>query len=282
MKKALIISAVAAVLACACTSDKPAEVYIPKNTVEFAGNIFSAFSLGADVKLYSVQNPDNSSEWSIQAVVPVRKEANGLLDNLTIDLVPLDDRGVRVRDGLVLHGEDLANLIPVFNAGVNVERTIVFSAADHERKYMSGSEAARLLENTKGVRMDFNIPVTSFNDPNAAALTPAPAAPTQATMLTPQGAPAPAAPAAAPAAPKKPKEYPMTLDGLCRKHGVYGLLSRYETAIRNDNGKAAKNIEDQLWAIEKMIKNDGSIPKALREQFVDYIEDKEDEIEDRY
>lgn len=282
MKKALIISAVAAVLACACTSDKPAEVYIPKNTVEFAGNIFSAFSLGADVKLYSVQNPDNSSEWSIQAVVPVRKEANGLLDNLTIDLVPLDDRGVRVRDGLVLHGEDLANLIPVFNAGVNVERTIVFSAADHERKYMSGSEAARLLENTKGVRMDFNIPVTSFNDPNAAALTPAPAATQQATMLTPQGTPAPAAPAAAPAAPKKPKEYPMTLDGLCRKHGVYGLLSRYEIAIRNDNGKAAKNIEDQLWAIEKMIKNDGSIPKALREQFVDYIEDKEDEIEDRY
>jgi hypothetical protein len=182
----------------------------------------------------------------------------------------------------VLHGEDLANLIPVFNAGVNVERTIVFSAADHERKYMSGSEAARLLENTKVVRMDFNIPVTSFNDPNAAALTPAPAATQQATMLTPQGAPAPAAPAAAPAAPKKPKEYPMTLDGLCRKHGVYGLLSRYETAIRNDNGKAAKNIEDQLWAIEKMIKNDGSIPKALREQFVDYIEDKEDEIEDRY
>ena len=31
-----------------------------------------------------------------------------------------------------------------------------------------------------------------------------------------------------------------------------------------------------------MIKNDGSIPKYLREQFVDYIEDKEDEIEDRY
>ena len=282
MKKTLIISAVAAVLACACTSDKPAEVYIPKNTVEFAGNIFSAFSLGADVKLYSVQNPDNSSEWSIQAVVPVRKEVNGLLDNLTIDLVPLDDRGVRVRDGLVLHGEDLPNLIPVFNAGVNVERTIVFSAADHDRKYMSGSEAARLLESTKGVRMDFNIPVTSFNDPNAAALAPAATAPTQATMLTPQGTPAPAAPAAAPAAPKKPKEYPMTLDGLCRKHGVYGLLSRYETAIRNDNGKAAKNIEDQLWAIEKMIKNDGSIPKYLREQFVDYIEDKEDEIEDRY
>lgn len=280
MKKALILSAVAALLFCACSSDKPSEIYIPKNTVEFAGNIFTAFSLGADVKLYTVQNPDNDSEWTIQAVVPVRKEAEGLLNDLTIDLVPLDDRGVRVRDGLVLHGEDLPNLIPVFNAGVNVERAIVFSIADHERKYLSGSEATRLLESTKGVRMDFNIPATAFNEGGIAA--PAAAATTQAALLTPQGVTAPAAPAAAPAAPSKPKEYPMTLDGLCRKHGVYGLLSQYDRHLRNDNGKAAKRVEDQLWAIEKRIKNDKSIPEWLRDQFVEYIEDKEDEIEDRY
>ena len=54
MKKSLILSAVAAVLFCACSSDKPAECYIPKNTVEFAGNAFSSFSLGADVRLHTV------------------------------------------------------------------------------------------------------------------------------------------------------------------------------------------------------------------------------------
>ena len=113
MNKKYFLYIVAAVLACACSSDKPEECYIPKNTVEFAGNAFSSFSLGGDVKLHSVQNPENTSEWTIQAVVPVRKEVATPIEDLTINLVMLDDRGVRVRDGLVLQGEDLANLLPV-------------------------------------------------------------------------------------------------------------------------------------------------------------------------
>lgn len=276
MKKSLLIAAVAAVLTCACTSEKPAEIYIPKNTVEFAGNAFSSFSLGADVKFYTVQNPDNSSEWTVQAVVPVRKEIAGTLDNLLIDLVPLDDRGVRVRDGLTLEGEDLPDLIPVFNAGVNVERTIVFSIPDEEKKYLSASEAARLVENTKGVRMNFNIPVPDIADQaaEAAAAIAATVASTVASTV------APAAPKAPKAAPKE--EYPMTLDGLCRKHGIYGYLSQYENYLRNRDRKNAKRVEDRLWEIEKRIKKDESIPKSLRDRFVRYIEDKEDEIEDRY
>jgi len=262
MKKYLLIAAVA-LLACACTSEKPTECYIPKNTVEFAGNVFTAFSLGADVRLYSVQNPENSAEWTVQAVVPVRKEVNTPLTNLSISLVPLDDRGVRVRDGYVLDGEDLPNLEPVYNAGVNVERSIVFSCADKDKKYMSASDAAQLVENTKGVRMDFNIVVPEV--PVVVVETPTPAP----------------APAAAPAA-NTPKEYPMTLDGLCRKYGVYGLLNQYERLLRNGNKKGAKNVEDQLWAIEKRVKSNKSIPESLRDRFVDYIEDKEDEIEDRY
>lgn len=261
MKKSLILSAVAAVLLCACSSDKPAECYIPKNTVEFAGNSFTSFSLGADVRLYTVQNPQNSAEWTLQAVVPVRKEVSAPLSDLSINLVPLDDRSVRVRDGLLLEGEDLPNLIPVYNAGEGVERTIVFSIADPDKKYMSASEANQLLESTKGVRMDFNVEES--------------VAPVVATP-----APQPAEPQAA--APAAPKEYPMTLDGQLRKYGVYGLLAQYDRYLRNDNEKAAKNIEDQLWSIEKRFKADKSIPSWLRDQFVEYIEDKEDEIEDRY
>ena len=74
----------------------------------------------------------------------------------------------------------------------------------------------------------------------------------------------------------------MTLDGLCRKYGVYGLLARYENALKNKDKKGAKRIEDQLWSIEKKVKADRSIPESLRNRFKDYIEDKEDEIEDRY
>lgn len=262
MKKFFYIFALAALMLSACSSEKPAESYIPKNTVEFAGNSFSAFSLGGDVKLYTLQNPENSSQWTLQAVVPVRKEMNSPIADLAIGLVPLDDKGVRVRDGLVLEAEDLQNLIPVYNASDNVERVIVFSIAEEDKKYMSASEAARLLENAKGVRMDFNT-----------------AAP---VVQTPTPQPVETVKPAATQTSSKPKGYPMTVDGLCRKHGVYGLLSKYETELRNGNPRAAKNIEDQLWAIEKRVKKDNSIPKDVREAFVDYIEDKEDDIEDRY
>jgi len=251
----------AAMLFTACTPEQPAEVYIPKNTVEFAGNAFSDFSLGADVKLNAVQNPADDSEWTIQAVVPVRKEIPNPLNDLAIKLTPLDDQGVRLRDGLVLEGEDLPDLIPVFNAGENVERVIVFSIANDEQKYMSSSEVTQLLESTKGVRMDFNMTE--------------PVAPQQPVAEEKE----PEKPAAAPRA---PKTYPMTVDGLCRKYGVYGMLAQYERELRNDNKKAAKRIEDSLWDIEKRVKKDESIPKDLRKKFVEYIEDKEDDIEDRY
>ncbi len=281
MNKKYFLYIVAAVLACACSSDKPEECYIPKNTVEFAGNAFSSFSLGGDVKLHSVQNPENTSEWTIQAVVPVRKEVATPIEDLTINLVMLDDRGVRVRDGLVLQGEDLQNLLPVYNAGTNVERVIVFSIPDKEKKYLEHSDISQLLEKTKGVRMDFNVP-----NPPEMAQEVAPEEPEEVVEETPAPAAKPVAkPAAKPVAkpePPAPKDYPMTVDGLCRKYGVYGLLSQYESALRNRNKSGAKRIEDQLWAIEKRVKANNAIPERLRDSFVRYIEDKEDDIEDRY
>ena len=157
MKKLFVLFCFTA-LAWACGSDKPTELYVPKNTVEFAGNAFTSFSLGADVKLYTSQNPDASKEWTVQAVIPVRKEVKGAIDGLSINLVPLDERGIRIRDGFVLEGEDLANLVPVYNSADNIERTIVFSVAqDGVKKYFTKKEAEKLLANTKGVRMDFNV-----------------------------------------------------------------------------------------------------------------------------
>ena len=249
MKKLFVLFCFTA-LAWACGSDKPTELYVPKYTVEFAGNAFTSFSLGADVKLYTSQNPDASKEWTVQAVIPVRKEVKGAIDGLSINLVPLDERGIRIRDGFVLEGEDLANLVPVYNSADNIERTIVFSVAqDGVKKYFTKKEAEKLLANTKGVRMDFNV----ASSKGVAAVA------------------------------EQPKqENPNTLDALCKKYGVYGLLSQYESALRNDNNRRAKQIEDQLWSIEKKVKNDGSVPSWLRDRFVEYVEDREDQIEDRY
>lgn len=259
MKRILLLAAVAA-LALSCSENKSQELYVPKNTVEFAGNAFTDFSLGADVKLYATPNPDNKKQWLVQAVVPVRKETKAKIDGLDIRLTPLDDRGIRVRDGFAMEGEDLEHLVPVYNAGEAVERTIVFSVAEGGvKKYFSLKEANELLSKVKGIRMDFTV----SNPQPAAADKKSTAASTSSSSSS------------------SAKE-PLTLNSLCNQYGVYGLLSQYESALKNGNSKRAKQIEDQLWSIEKKVKNDYTVPAWLRDQFVDYIEDREDAIEDKW
>ncbi len=260
MKKVLFFVA-AALAAIACSEKEPAEVYIPKRDVEFAGNAFSAFSLGADVKLFMDQNPEDKTKWQIEALVPVRKETELLVKTLDMDLSPMDERGVRVRDGFTLFAEDLPNLIPVFNAGPAVEKTIVFSVGKDGKKDFSFKEATQLLNNVKNVRMNINM---EAQEPEPE---PKPVAVTQKK-------------AEEKAKPEAPK--PLTLDSLCKQYGVYGLLAKYEQLLSQKDKKGAKRVEDQLWEIEKKVKKDNSIPKWLRDSFQDYIEDKEDEIEKKY
>ena len=255
MKRLLILAAVAA-LALSCSEKQPTELYVPKNTVEFAGNAFTDFSLGADVKLYATPNPDNKKQWLVQAVVPVRKETKAKVQDLDIHLTPLDDRGIRVRDGFSMEGEDLEHLVPVYNSGDGVERTIVFSVAeDGVKKYFTLKEANELLAKVKGIRMDF-------------------------TVSNPQ--PAAAGKSNSAAASSSSSSEPLSVNSLCNQYGVYGLLSQYESALKNGNNKRAKQVEDQLWTIEKKVKNDNSVPSWLRDAFVDYIENREDAIEDKW
>lgn len=251
--KRILTFAVLALVVAACDNKEPSELYVPKGTVEFAGNAFSSFSLGADVKLYTAPSPEKSSEWTVQAVVPVRKETENQLETLEIKLIPLDDRSVRVRDGFVLVGEDLNSLVPVYNSGKSVERTVVFSVADG-KKYFTKKEVDEIIAKTKGVRMDFEAKEVEPEKPKEKNK-----AVTADTDTTPR-----------------------TVDDLCRKYGVYGLLAKYEKLIKNKEKKAAKKVEDQLWEIEKKVKKDSSLPKDLRDRFKDYVEDKEDEIEARY
>jgi len=66
------------------------------------------------------------------------------------------------------------------------------------------------------------------------------------------------------------------------KYGVYGLLSQYDRALKNKDKKKAKKIEDDLYSICKKVKADPTVPESVAKRFRDYIEDKEDEIEDKY
>lgn len=75
---------------------------------------------------------------------------------------------------------------------------------------------------------------------------------------------------------------PLTVDALCNQFGVYDLLDQYKQHIQNKDKKAAKQVEAQLSALRKQIKNDESLPLSLRENFKTYVEDKEEEIEERF
>ena len=251
MKKVLSSLTVIVLLSgCSLFNKKPVEKLVPKTDVELTGNGFQIFRLGSDVKLVMAQSPDNSSDWMIRASVPLMKIAENPIGAMAIDLNLLDDSGMKVRDGFVLSAEDLISLIPKYNAEKNVEKNIVFSASESSRKYFSFKEAADMLNRTKSMTMNvvFGNPIDD----------------------------------AAVAAPAEKKKEPLTLNSLLEKHGVYGLLSQYDKLLRNKEKKKAKQVEDRLYEICKRVKADPSVPSSLADRFRDYIEDKEDEIEDKY
>ena len=127
--------------------------------MEFAGNGFDSFSLGADVRVYMAPDQDNPKLWNIQAVVPVRKETEAIISALDMELVLLDDKGIRVRDSFSLMAEDMENLVPVFNSAPSVEKTVVFSVPeiDGGKKSFPYKQAKAMLEPTKGARLSINL-----------------------------------------------------------------------------------------------------------------------------
>ena len=256
MKKVLSLLTVLVLLA-GCSNKQPVEVQIPKQNVELTGNGFQIFRLGADLKLVMVQNPDKADEWMIRGSVPLMKVSESQLAETAIDVNLLDESGMKVRDGFVLTAEDLVNLIPKYNAEQNVEKTIVFSAAEGSRKYFAYKEAAELLNRTKSVAMNVNVVEAQ---PEVAVET---------------------APAAQPKAAEKKAE-PVTFKSLMSKYGVYGKLSQYDKALSKKEKKKAKAIEDDLFAICKKVKADPTVPESVYKQFRQYIEDEEDRIEDKY
>ena len=243
MKKLFLILAVF-MLVVSCSTKKPVEVQIPKQNVELTGNGFQIFRLGA------VQSPDASDEWMIRASVPLMKVSEDPLGATAINLNLLDESGMKVRDGFFLTAEDLFDLIPKYNAEKNVEKTIIFSADEDSRKYFTYKEAADLLNRTKSVAMNVSL---LQSQPDVAV----------------------------PVADQKKNE-PVTFNSLMEKYGVYGLLSQYDRALKNKDKKKAKKIEDDLYSICKKVKADPTVPESVAKRFRDYIEDKEDEIEDKY
>lgn len=245
-----------------CGSKQPAETSISKNEVDLTGNAFQSFRLGGEVKLLMAADPDDNSKWMIRAITPLQKVGNNVINNLTAEMNLLDGNGTKVREGFSLVANDLASLIPVFNASPDTEKTVVFSAGEGMKKDFTFQEASDLISKVKKIGLTLN---TGMSSEKAI----------ENIVSTTEEAETPATNEAEP-------NKPLTLNDLLNKHGIYGMLAQYDRLLRNGDKKKAKQLEDKLYTIEKKVKNDPSIPKNLRERFVDYIENKEDEIEDRY
>lgn len=71
----------------------------------------------------------------------------------------------------------------------------------------------------------------------------------------------------------------VSFESLKQKYNIDDLLDQYRQLIGDKNQKKAKEVEDQLWEIEKEVRGNNSIPRDIREQFVDYIENMEDACE---
>lgn len=299
MRKLLFLLLSVAVFA-GCGNNKPSETIVLKNDVEIAGNASNSFSLVGDIRILVVPNVENESSWMIHAAAPIQKIDDIQIDGMTIDMDLLDVNGIKVREGFVLSAENLAAAIPVFNAASYTEKNIVFSAGEGMKKDFSDKEAAALLKNVKKVLMTINTttPDKAVEEPEMTVEENEPEEVIEEKI-------APEAPAVKKAEPKeqkaekkavtkaetktevktevKPEEKKeITLNSLLTDYGIYGMLSQYEKHLKNGEKAKAKQVEDKMWEIEKKVKKDPSIPKDLRDRFVDYIEDKEDEIEARY
>ena len=235
----------AAALALQACSSTPKETFFDKSSVEFTGNAFSDFSLNDNVNVFLAQNPEDKSKWSIQATVPVKKVSEGTIDSLAIEIVPVDEKGIKVREDLCLQAQDLANIVPVFNSGDSTAKTLVFRSD----KEFSSKDAEAIMAKAKNLTMTFN----KLQSQQAIAEEEA----------------------------EKNKEIP-TLNSLCEEYGIYGMLAQYERHLKKGDKRAAKRVEDRMWEIEKKVKADRSLPESLRKRFVEYIENREDQIEDKY
>lgn len=288
MKKYFLLL-ISAMILIGCGNKKPVETSISKYDVELMGNAFNSFRLGGEVRLLMTPNVDNDSKWMIRATVPLQKVDNMVIDELTADINLLDANSTKVREGFTLAAEDLASVVPVFNATPNAEKTLVFSAGDGMKKDFTYKEASDLIEKVKKVNLTLNaskvhghVGSINVNENDAMVQSSAEVALRSEQVTTAEKATMTTTETTTVKKEKNEKDEPLTLNSLLKQYGIYGMLSQYEKHWKNGDRRKAKEVEDRMWEIEKKVSANSSIPKDLRERFVRYIEDKEDEIEHRY
>ena len=215
-----------------------------KAKVEMTGDLFNSLEVTNKARLFMTPNPANKSSWMICASVPMQKIDNKSIRVMHAGVNLLDKNGTKVDPGLMLMAEDMKSVTPVLNSNTFVEKTVVFSTPYGLRKDFSRMEAARLIKKTKQLGLILST--------------------TKISMPTPSNGGA------------------VTLEDLLQQYDIYAKLQLYDSYLRRGESRKAKQLEDQMWTIEKQVQKDPSIPKSVRDAFENYIETREDQIEDKY
>ena len=257
MKKYLFII-VAAMLLVGCGKKQAVETTIARTNVELMGDLFSSFNVSGDAHLLMVPNPDNKSKWMIRATVPLQKTDSRTIRTMSAAINLLDGNGTKIDEGFMLFAEDINSVLPVLNS-TNTEKTLVFSAPNGLKKDFSCKEASKLIEKVK--KFGLTLSASKINPPVNASEQNETISNIVETPVVDES---------------------MTLDDLLKQYDIYNKLAKYDYYLRNGQKKKAKQLEDQMWAIENQVKNDRSLPKRLRDSFMDYVERREDQIEDKY
>ena len=61
-----------------------------------------------------------------------------------------------------------------------------------------------------------------------------------------------------------------------------GLLNQYRSAVSKKDLRKAGQIEAKIYQIEKDVKKNDNYPENLRKRFLNYVENKIEDIDDKY
>lgn len=216
-----------------------------KAKVEMTGDLFNSLEVTNKARLFMTPNPANKSSWMICATVPMQKIDNKSIKVMNAGVNLLDENGTKVDPDFMLIAEDMKSITPVLNSNTYVEKTVVFSTPNGLKKDFSRKEASSLIKKTK--QLGLILSTTKISMPTASSNSGA-----------------------------------VTLEDLLQQYDIYAKLQLYDSYLRRGESRKAKQLEDQMWTIEKQVQKDPSIPKSVRDAFENYIETREDQIEDKY
>lgn len=170
MKKIILCMCVmiAYAVCISCSGGKPIEKVVPISNVEITGNGTDFISINGDVKLYTVQDPDDKKNWSIRATIPMGniRVLNGDI-SITSGLNLLDKNYSQVDDDYGLLIQDKELFASMLKSDAGTEKMIAFIPAWESISYHEYKKIADFMERTENIALYIEVESDQYNKQSA-------------------------------------------------------------------------------------------------------------------